>query len=154
MARTVKYQFNPFDLVGDVPKDKRASVMREMRDVLEAEIRGHLADSTSPVSGHGKFPALSKDYKAYKQSQGRPGVPNLELWGDMLSALQVTANTSSNTITVQIRGKQGEKADGHCNHSGDSNLPLRRFIPMEDEEWNRNVQRALREVAQASREED
>lgn len=148
MARRVKYSFDPFEFARTKrPKpDVRSEAMDRVRQVLDEEIRNYLAQAKSPVSKHGRFRALSPEYRDKKTASGRPGIPNLEYFGDMLAALQVRKNVRKRRITVEIAGRQGDKADGHNNHSGESNLPTRRFIPGENEKFNQVIERRIKEI--------
>lgn len=114
-------------------------------DLIREEILSYVAEGNSPVSGYGKFPALSKDYREFKKDAGNPGEPNLEFNGDMLDALEVYP-IKDGVIRVEIAGDQSDKADGHNNHSGDSTLPLRRFIPTKDETFKRDILSSVRAI--------
>lgn len=66
----------------------------------------------------------------------------------MLDAMTVKA--ANGKITVEISGKQGDKADGHNNHSGDSQLPLRRFIPKEGEDtFRKGIRDGIKVIARS-----
>lgn len=148
MARRVKHSFDPFEFAGvERPKvGLRSEAMQRVAQVLDEEIRNYLSQAKSPVSKVGRFRALSKEYRDKKLASGRPGIPNLEFFGDMLAAMQVRKNVKKRLITVEISGKQGDKADGHNNHSGESNLPTRRFIPTENEQFNQVIQRRIKSI--------
>jgi hypothetical protein len=129
----VTYEFDPFELTGlEKPKGvPRREILKEIRDFTVEAVVGYVNTTRSPVQGHGKFKRLTRDYKKRKVAAGGSSVPDLLLSGDMLSALK--APIKGVGIELGIKGKQGPKADGHNNHSGDSELPLRRFIPDEDD---------------------
>lgn len=133
MGRTVSYEFDPFKETGvEIPAGAdKEDLLQEVADVILEETLSYMGNSTSPVQGHGRFPKLSKGYKKYKLGQGGSGSPDLELFGDLKDAIEVT--TRGNKVRIKISGSQGDKADGHCNFSGESSLPLRRFIPNGDE---------------------
>lgn len=149
----VKFEFDPFELAGIEPPERasdRREALSEISEFVLEQVLSHVGDQNSPVAGYGKFPALSKSYKEFKRSEGGTPVPNLELSGDMLNALKVKS-TREGTIVMQITGKQGDKADGHNNHSGDSSLPLRRFIPAEDETFKRGILEGIARIAELHR---
>lgn len=148
MARKVTHSFDPYEFTGlERPgREGRRDALERAAEALNEEIRAYLASAKSPVANTPRFQALSKAYKAKKQASGRPGIPNLEFFGDMLAAMQVRKNVQRGTITVEIAGKQGDKADGHNNHSGDSNLPTRRFIPAEGETFNKVIRQRLKAI--------
>jgi hypothetical protein len=122
------------DLSG-VPKEDQAQVKKEIIDLVIDEILRYTADGKSPVEGMGSFKKLNKNY-ADKEKQGNE-TANLRLEGDMLESLQGRITASG--ILVGVSQDQTQKADGHCNFSGDSKLPLRRFIPEEDEEFKTSI---------------
>ena len=147
---TVKYTFNPFELVGrDPPETGKRALLQEIRDFVIEKTLETVASQKSPVTGK-KFRSLSPDYRAFKVKKRRPGVPNLEFSGAMLDALG--GKVSGETITIQITGKQGDKADGHNNHSGKSKLPKRTFIPnsKKDETYSKSIMRGIREILDGS----
>ena len=132
MARKVEFTFDPFDLVGEdkdglSPGDIK-TVMSDVADFVLTSVLDDTANQKSSVYGN-KWDALSPKYAKIKKGKGKSPIPNLELEGDMLSSLRVIKRSKELTLTVS--GGQGDKADGHCNHSGESKLPLRRFIPFE-----------------------
>lgn len=96
-----------------------------------------VAARKSPVTGD-SFDPLSKEYKAKKTGEGLAGVPNLELSGDMLDALDF--RVTSDGIEIGVFGEDAPKADGHNNLSGKSLLPTRRFIPEEGESFTSSIE--------------
>lgn len=140
MARTVRFEFDPFE-GRQTPKEKRAA-LEEISFLVHAEILRYVADGNSPVAGHGKFDKLTKEYANLKKDGNR--LPNLELTGDMLTSMDVKA--SRGKIVVEIKGKQGDKADGHNNHSGESRLPTRRFIPDNGEFFKREIESSINAI--------
>jgi hypothetical protein len=117
----------------DAPDD----VKQEIGEYLVEQILAYTAESKSPVAGYGKFPSLSKKYKEKKEESGRSGVPNLDFDGDMLGALDF--EVTEDGIKIGVFGDQAPKADGHNNLSGQSELPLRRFLPDAGEAFNKNI---------------
>jgi hypothetical protein len=132
MSTKVEFIFDPFEATGlTVDKQNESDALEAARDVLLSEIISSMDSAMSPVDGHGKFQKLSKEYLKYKKSQGGSGIPDLELTGKLKDSIRVT--TSGGKLKVTVTPSQQGKADGHCNFSGDSALPLRRFIPNEDD---------------------
>ncbi len=136
MARKVIFEFDPFELAGVEPNPAtREEVLTEAAAFALEQTLEYMSAQNSPVAGHGKFPKLTKDYKKRKVAGGGSPVPNLLFEGDLQEAMEATV-TRQGTIKLGVpgnRGKQGDKADGHCNFSGESELPLRRFVPNGDE---------------------
>lgn len=155
MGREVIFEFDPFEIAGEEPNPKtKKEVLAEVRDYVVEQVLTHVAAQKSPVDGYGKFDPLSPEYKKRKIAEGHPGKADLLFSGDMLDALKGKARSS--TVEIGIRGKQGEKADGHCNFSGDSELPLRRFIPNEDDGdvWNAAITKGIKRIVRAGRADD
>lgn len=127
----VRYEFNPFDLIGKKVKGKnRKQALSEIASFVHESILRDVGSQVSPVYGK-KFQKLNKDYRDFKRSEGGSGVPDLELSGEMLDSLKVYVE--GNRVITEITGEQAPKADGHNNHSGKSKLPLRRFIPKKED---------------------
>ena len=149
MPRSVIYEFDPFkDLGLKQPKNaSKREILEDVGDYLVESILVEVSKTNSPVKGHGKFPKLSPEYKKFKRKEGAGGQPNLELEGDMLEALKYT--TKGGKIQIGIKGKQGDKADGHNNHSGDSKLPLRRFIPKDSETFKQGIIKGVKDIIKA-----
>jgi len=119
-------------------------VREDIADFIAESILDEVGAATSPVSGHGKFKRLSKEYKKFKRSQGGSGTRDLELTGDMLDALKVTV--AGTNIKTQIGGKEGGKAEGNNDRS--------RFIPQTKETWNAEIMRGVARIIRASQEDE
>jgi hypothetical protein len=126
MARKVEYRFNPFEGV-KLKRTDKARAKAEIADLIKTRVLEYVGNLNSPVSGRGKFKALNKAYKAEKEASGRPGQPNLEFHGDLLDSVRVKFEGDESVLYVL--SSESDKADGHNNHSGESELPIRRFIP-------------------------
>lgn len=148
------YEFDPFEEFKDlvVPKERRSEVMEEVAAYLKEQTLSYVGEGRSPVAGEGTFPKLSEDYKKKKSGLSSSPIANLELSGDMLDALDFTAKRDK--VVVSITGVQGDKADGHCNFSGNSELPQRRFIPnsQEDQTYRREIMAGVREILERAAE--
>lgn len=153
MSRKVAFEFDPFELVGTEPLkgEKKDAALKDIQAFVLEQVLSDVGESRSPVQGYGRFPALSKEYKKEKSSEGGTPIANLELTGAMLSALEV--KRKGNTLSLQITGREGDKADGHNNHSGDSSLPLRRFIPGNGETFTRDILEGIVEIIETHRDE-
>lgn len=112
---------------------------------MVAEILRSVSSGNSPVSGYGRFKRLSEDYA--DSEKGGDRTPNLELQGDMLDALEAR-NTREGVNVGIFAAKEVPKADGHNNFSGDSRLPLRRFIPKGQETFKRNINSGVKRIVQ------
>lgn len=154
MAKGVKFEFDPFELVkaDPLPSRKASAALSDIADYVLESVLSDVADAKSPVAGYGAFPKLSKAYKSKKDSEGGTPIANLELSGDMLSALEV--KKKGERLVLQIVGKEAAKADGHNNHSGDSELPLRRFIPTDTETFKRDILTGISRIIESYRDEE
>jgi hypothetical protein len=129
-----------FDLP-DVSDEKKA----EIGEFLVEQIILDLARRTSPVSGQ-SFQGLSDEYRERKEEEGLPGIPNLELTGDMISELDYRITPTG--IKVGVFGSSAPKADGHNNLSGKSKLPTRQFIPDEGEGFRPGIANDLEDLVE------
>jgi hypothetical protein len=154
----VVYEFDPFELTGVDKPDSRKDKSQAMRDIAEYvrdEILQYVGDGSSPVSGRGKFKALSPEYKKIKEEISGVGFSNMELYGDMLDSLEI--RITGNKIAVGwFGGDEAAKADGHNNFSGDSSLPVRRSIPnaKDGETFKRDIVKGMKEIAKEFLPED
>lgn len=145
----VEFEFDPFDFYGIEKPEKKADqreALDQVAELIHTSVLDAVGSSKSPLKGYGKFRGLSKEYKKFKQSEGAGTSPNLELNGDLLDALRVMRSGSN--IKMKVLKKQDPKADGHNNHSGESSLPLRRFIPKADDgdEFNRGIESDIKAI--------
>jgi len=124
--------------------DAPDEVKEEIGEYLVEQILAHNAESKSPVSGYGKYKALSPAYRLEKEESGRAGEPNLDFYGDMNSALDF--ELTEDGIKVGVFGDQAPKADGHNNLSGLSKLPTRRFLPDIGEGFKRDIDQEIETI--------
>lgn len=88
---------------------------------------------------------MSKKYKAEKIKLGGKGEANLELYGDMLGALDYKQTDEG--IELGFFGDQADKADGHLKFSGrDNNTPQRRFLPGEGEHFKKSIETQVQRI--------
>lgn len=108
--------------------------MQEAKRFVDDKMREYVSSGVSPVAKHGKFKTLGKEWGEIKGSRH----PDLEWTGAMLGSTKTIVRR--NEITTYVTpGKQSAKADGHCNHSGRSEIPTRRFVPDEGEIWKKSI---------------
>ena len=134
------------ELTIDLPENVPDSVARDIRSDIGQFIVDAILDSVgsgkSPVSGYGSFSSLSKDY-ANSEKGGRT-LPNLDLNGDMLNALTYEVNDDGVEVGI-FDSSQAIKSYGHnTGFEGhpwlDGVAPQRKFIPSENEDFNRSIQ--------------
>lgn len=135
--------------LSDVPKSDRPQVLSDIADYLLEAALDDIGEGRSPVYGS-KWPALSKVYKKHKLEEGSKPIANLELSGDLLDALEAKV-TGKSAITYGITdSSQTAKADGHNNLSGDSKLPLRRFVPGPGETFRSGIMNQIQQIIDAA----
>jgi len=138
--KKIGFEFDPFEMVGrEPPKDraKRDEVAQDIADAVLDYIFESVDKGQSPIKGGAWKKALSKEYKAKKVAEGGKSYSDMLLEGDMLGALTAEVKRGGKVwIGIDDPG-EAAKADGHNNHSGDSQLPPREFIPKEGQVWKK-----------------
>lgn len=133
----------------DVPENRKEDAKEEVGQFLVDSIMENLDQGNSPVSGQ-SFKKLSKKYA--EKMKGGDRTPNLELDGDLRAA--IGHESSEDGIIIGVMDKsQRPKADGHNNFSGKSNLPLRRFIPSEEEKFKKNILNGVDQIIETYKEQ-
>jgi hypothetical protein len=141
--------FFEFDPIGDkkLSASDRRDALDAIADFVKEQVLEYVGDGKSPVSGGKWKRSLSAKYAAIKSEQSSAGFANMELTGEMLDALEVVVN--DDVLSLQITGDQAAKADGHNNHSGDSSLPERRFIPDEGQNFKQDILRGIAQIVES-----
>lgn len=133
MARDVSFVFDPFEIAGvdkeTIVPSEVARILSEVSDLVVSQVLKDTKNQISPVDGS-DFEALSKDYAKFKKKSGKKPIPNLRFDGDLMDALAISVEPDDK-LKLYVEASQSDKADGHNNHSGDSKLPLRRYVPLE-----------------------
>ncbi len=133
-----------FDEVEIRDPEARAKAKRDVGEYLLEAIQQAVGGQESPVSGEGKFKKLSKEYAARKMDEVGNKDPNLELYGDMLNALNFRETSSG--IELGYFGKEAPKADGHNNFSGESKIPQRRHLPDTGQGFTTDIEDNVRQI--------
>lgn len=79
-------------------EQEKKDLLSEVGDYLTTAVLDMVGDGSSPVSGFGDFASLSDDYAKKKGTD----LANLELEGDMLSALTFEVETANNSVKIGI----------------------------------------------------
>ena len=145
----IAHKFDPFELVGEEKPRNHRAISREICDFVLEEVLNHVGDAKSPVRNGKWKSSLSKEYKKQKSKKSGILKANMELSGDMLDAMECVL-TSDGQVELRIDGKEGDKADGHNNHSGRSNLPAREFIPKPDQTFKRGIVAGIKQIIKES----
>ena len=139
----------------NIPFNAQSEAKKEVGDYIVNEILREVADGRSPVQGESKFQRLDKKYA--KKEKGGQMLANLELEGDLLSALKFT-DLGADRIEIGVRGKEAPKADGHNqlsfeakNWARQKKFPKRRFIPDDNQSFKKNIMREVDSILQSYR---
>lgn len=135
------------DLFSDLPDLDESTKERIREDVAGFLIEQSLvavSSSKSPISGESWKKSLNPEYKEFKTKEGGTAIANLQLNGDMLDAY--TFESTDDGIKLGVFGSEAPKADGHNNFSGASELPQRRFLPGEDQNYKREIVKGAEEI--------
>lgn len=147
MATKVAFEFDPFELVGrdksEATREQRREILDQVADYVLESVLSDVGDSRSPVTGKA-FKKLDSDYAKKKKADGGTPVANLLMDGDLLDSLLVKKKGEKLILTVSE--DQMGKADGHNNHSGDSPLPKRQFIPEEDQTFRPSIRSGIEAI--------
>jgi len=147
---TIKFEFNPFKVLGlELSEDAdKADVLERGAEFLKDQVLKYMGQQNSPVGGYGTFKGLTKEYARTKKAGGGSPVPNLEFSGKLKDAIETY--TTENKIGIRVKGKQALVADGHCNHSGESKIPQRTFIPADGENWKPAILSGIGRIIKSS----
>lgn len=153
MARIVEYEFDPFEEAGLADaKDQLSSsavreILKEVQDFVLTEVLEHCSNGQTSVDGGEWTKKLNPKYRDKKIAAGGQGFADLKLDGDMLDALRVKKRGGT-TLALTVLTGQSDKADGHNNHSGDSKLPKRQFIPNADagQSFRKDIKTGIAEI--------
>jgi len=145
------YKFDPLkELNIDIPKSNRKEALEAAATYLKEAVLDYIGEGKSPVSGFGKFPGYTKEYKSEKGASSSSSAVNLELSGEMLDALSVKVTGSKLELGVFGGDELLGKAEG--NNLGTYGQPnpipgkVRRFIPLDGENLKRDILRNMKTI--------
>lgn len=131
----------------DVPLKVRRKIQDNVGDYLLEQTLQAVGDKKSPIEGGGDFPPLKKGpYRKKKLDEIGNTEANLEFSGTMLDELDYKKDEDG--IVIGVFGDAAPRADGHNNLSGDSNLPLRKFLPGEGESYKSDIEETVDQIIQ------
>lgn len=103
-----------------------------------------VAESKSPVVGE-SIPALKKGpYREKKSQELGTTRADLQFSGEMLDSFDF--KSAPEGIKVGVFGERAPAADGHNNLSGKSDLPRRRFIPDEGQNYKSDITKEVNRI--------
>lgn len=120
-----------------LPARVRARISDEVGNFLVEQTLIAIEQEKSPISGEGKFKALSKDYAKLKKREVGNSRPNLEVDGNMKD--EINFKPTKTGVTLGVFGDRAPAADGHNNLSGKSSLPTRRFLPDQGQNYKKDI---------------
>lgn len=133
-----------FDIPGfeEVPESVRTELTDEIGEYIVDSILDYVGSAKSPVAGAPYKATLNEDYA--KNMKAGDTTANLDLYGDMLSALTFKPDYESGKVVVGIFDpSQAIKA---YNHNIGDTLPTRRFIPKDDELLKAEIIRGIARI--------
>lgn len=134
------------DLDG-IPKDMREDAKAEVMDFLKEQMLADLGEATSPVTGRA-FKKLSKAYAEYKAGESSSVIPNMELTGEMLDALEIVDKGGSK---VEIGWFEDDQAVKAYNHTVGDTLPKRPLIPAPNEDFRSGIMKEIGAILEGYR---
>jgi hypothetical protein len=129
----------------DLSSSEKNKIASDVGDFLVDQILERVNSLSSPVQGGKYKKTLNPEYKALKQSELLPGVPNLEFSGQMLNQLEARTKPGGK-IELGVFGSAAKKADGHNNLSGESTLPERRFLPDVGQSFKSSISSEMKKI--------
>jgi hypothetical protein len=145
MVDKVTYKLNLKNLGA---KELDLDLKEEVGNYLVEKILENCSEAKTSVAGGEWEKKLSTKYKKLKSEVSGSNKANMELYGDMLDALEFIP--TPNGIEVGIFDyDQAQKADNHNKFSAASKrtpLPPRQFIPRRGESFDLNILAEIEEI--------
>jgi hypothetical protein len=156
--KKVAFEFDPFEETGiEVRRGRREEALAEIAEFVKTETLSFVGDGVSPVAGGKWKKSLSPEYKKIKKDVSGVSYANLELYGDMLDALEVVPK-GRKKLSIQITGDQAGKADGNnrgtYGKKDEDPDQAREFIPKEGQTFKREIWSGIRDILENYAEDD
>lgn len=141
-----------FELPGfdDIPEESKAELLDDVGEYLVESILDYVGSAKTPVAGGSYDSTLSDSYAKYHKAGDT--LANLDLNGDMLSALTFEPDYETGTIKIGIFD-EGQAIKAYNHNVGDT-LPQRQFIPEEDQLFKAEILRGVKRILDEYREAD
>jgi hypothetical protein len=134
----------------EATKATKDEIKEEIGEFLVDRMLEDISKQKSPVDNR-KFDKLSKPYATFKRKSGRRGVPNLELEGLMLDALEHKPYRDGVEVGIfEEDQEQVQKSDNHNKFSAKSKgtgVPERQFIPRKKQKMRPGIMREVKKIA-------
>ena len=156
---TTKLKIDLSSIKGSGKVARKAEAMDEIGEYLTQAILESVGGAKSPVKGGAYKRSLSKDYKKIKGKISGSKIANMELYGDMLDALEFKATGDTMEIGFLKGGDQLQidKADNHNKFSAKAKktkLPERSFIPKAKQTFKKSITDEIRDIVSNYASED
>ena len=147
----VSFTYDLEDLLNEVPEDDREDAAAEAGELALQKVHEYMDRQISPVKGESNFKALKKDsaYRKLKQRRAGNQRPNLRLTGDLIESMEVDADESSFTISVEGKKNIGKAHNHNTRKTKRSPLPKRQFLPDDSKRgqtFKRSIVKAIKET--------
>lgn len=142
------WKFKPLEELGiEIPRNARREALEAAADYIRTAMLDYIGEGKSPVSGGKWTRSLTKEYAEKKSSESSAGFANLELSGDLLDSLTVTA-VSGNTISVDVSSEERGKAEGHLTglYGKNSRIRPRQFMPQGEERLKKDILQGVKDI--------
>ncbi len=127
-----------------LPKKVKKLIQEEVGSYLVEQTLSSMGEKKSPIQGAPNFAPLSKNYKKRKLEEVGSGEANLEFDGIMKD--DTDFQPTEDGIKLGVFGERAGAADGHNNLSGKSQLPLRKFLPDEGENYKPKIVKEVERI--------
>ena len=154
----VEFIFSPFDFISERSAKKldlltnaqKKEITDRVKEYVLDAVKSDLSDQISSVTGR-QFVKLSDEYAKVKKAAGKGTKANLIFDGDLVDSIRIRKGTD-NRLKLTVLNSQMGKADGHNNHTGDSPLPRRAFIPnvQDDETFRPAIRREIKNIVESA----
>jgi hypothetical protein len=144
MVDRVTKKINLKNVLRKMNSDQKAETLEEVGEFIVTSILDNVGSAKSPVH-KGKYKkSLSPDYKKLKSAISGNSTANMELYGDMLDALEFKITDQEGILEVGYFEESGQvaKADNHNKFSAKSKktkLPYRQHIPRPNERFKDDI---------------
>lgn len=137
------------DLDG-IPRDKREAAKAEVMDYIKEQVIADIGEATSPVTG-AKFKKLSKEYAEEKSEVSSNVIPNMELTGAMMDALDVVDKGGSK---IEIGWFDEEQAVKAFNHTTGDTVAKRPLLPSPKDDFRGGIMSEIASILDGYRDEE
>lgn len=149
---TTTMEINLTKIKGRDKVARKREALEEIGEFLIQEILSSVGGAKSPIKGGAYKATLSKSYKAIKKKISGSTKANMELFGDMLDALDFRITPQKKIEVGFLEGSdqtQIDKADNHNKFSSAAKrtkLPAREFIPKKGQVFKKTITKEIKRI--------